>query len=155
MMQGYPFELTTPWKKTLTAHQFDWHVEHHMFTDEQSFKQTKWPWGRTCCPSYQELQHNYRAMQQSLDCTDQQDRLGKPGAGSNTWRNWQFLLMGEELDFYQRATRKFMYEKNEVELPHCITYTKTPERQDRCKSVHKLIKYAWERIKEAIFMALR
>lgn len=36
--------------------------------------------------------------------------------------------MGEELDFYRRATRKFMYEKNEVELQHCIIYEKNPQK---------------------------
>lgn len=40
----------------------------------------------------------------------------------------QFLFMGEELDFYRRATRKFMYEKNEVELQHCIVYKKKPRK---------------------------
>lgn len=37
--------------------------------------------------------------------------------------------MGEELDFYRRATRKFMYEKNEVELQHCIVYKKKKKNQ--------------------------
>lgn len=39
--------------------------------------------------------------------------------------------MGEELDFYRRATRKFMYEKNEVELPHCILYKKKKTQKDK------------------------